>query len=404
MTTGIACSTNRRAIPVGEIPQARPVTATEEAYGHQVLAGLSREFDLDYADPRLDRVTKIIDRLTKAAKVDLSPWHVYLFRAPQVKNAGVTRGNHVFVWSGLLDFIENDEELAVILSHELAHVLSGHTDPDPDQELKKMLINLGAMAAGLAVSVAATPHIGIDLGGIASGATEQLGAGVLTNPYSKELEREADQVGLFLLAEAGYNPEAAISFWKRVQNHPDFSGGSQFFSTHPAATDRLATLEKLLPLAQERLKGMPTGANAGSSSSQLGDYYQQKYGAGAGDGAGQQPSDNPAPGGDSFDWTPYQGSSSSRTAPAPAPAPAITTSPSPQIGQPARRSSWRVQSWKALLHEQPAESSKALGEFRQGASLSGVVVDYKWLLIDTPDRGYLPLRDLESLEGKRRGR
>jgi hypothetical protein len=65
---------------------------------------------------------------------------------------------------------------------------------------------------------------------------------------------------------------------------------------------------------------------------------------------------------------------------------------------------FRVRSWKAILFEKPSMGSKQIGEFRQGAPVRGVVVDYQWLLIESPDRGYLQIKDLESLTGKRRGR
>jgi len=148
-----ACSTRKAPVQVGHIPKSKPITIAEEQYGHTVLQKMSEKWPLDYNDPRLDKVTEIVDRLTVAANADKEPWHVYLFKAPKVKNAAATRGNHVFIWSGMLDWIQSDDELATILGHELAHVLARHTDPDPNEAAKKMLIRVGAIAASIAVAL-----------------------------------------------------------------------------------------------------------------------------------------------------------------------------------------------------------------------------------------------------------
>ncbi|MCB0360485.1 MAG: M48 family metallopeptidase, partial [Bdellovibrionales bacterium] len=225
---------------------------TEEQYGHQVLQELSQQWPLDYNDPRLDTVVRIVDRLTAAANANADPWHVYLFRAPDIKNAAATRGNHVFVWSGMLDYVQSDEELATVLAHEIAHVLAGHTDPDPNEAIRKMLIGLGAAAAGIAVSQSA----GSQWGQITSSLTQEVGSGFLVNPYSREREAEADHIGLFLMADAHYDPRAAVEFWKRAQNDPAFSSSLEFFSTHPLAEDRAAQLQSFLPAALDRYNGV----------------------------------------------------------------------------------------------------------------------------------------------------
>ena len=166
------CSSAHIPVPPGEIPQGRPVTAEEEAYGHEVLTELQQQYELDYNDPRLDQIQKIVDRLTHAAGVDKDPWHVFLFKSPETKNAAATRGNHVFVWSGLLNSVSSDDELSVIIAHELSHVLAGHTDPDPNEEVKKILISVGAIAAGVAVSAATNnPYFSADLVNLTSAAT-----------------------------------------------------------------------------------------------------------------------------------------------------------------------------------------------------------------------------------------
>jgi len=249
------CATSRKPVPIGEVPPPRAVTIEEEQYGHEVLSALTEEFELDYNDPRFNKIQDIVDKLTTTVGANKDPWHVYLFRAPEVKNAAATRGNHVFIWSGLLDSAQNDNELATVIAHEIAHVLSGHTEPDPNEQIRQIIVQIGAIAAGIAVAqVTRDPNLGQNLGNMTSSITEQLGSGILVNPYARDVEREADHVGLFLMADSGYNPQGAIDFWNRAQSDPSFSSSLEFFSTHPLAEDRLAELQKILPLAMERYK------------------------------------------------------------------------------------------------------------------------------------------------------
>lgn len=250
------CAPLRPPVPAGVIPNPHPVTAEEEEYGHTVLSELSQQYQLDFNDTRLDMVNRVVDRLTKAAGVDKSPWHVYLFRDATVKNAAATRGNHVFIWSGMLDFAASEDELATVLAHELSHVLAGHTDPDPNEEVKNILIQVGAAAVGIAISATTRdPYLGQNLGDLGSALTEQLGNGIFVNPYSQQMELEADEIGLMIMAKAHYDPQKALGFWSRMEQDPSAAADLQFFSTHPPAQARLEKLKAALPLAEAYYRG-----------------------------------------------------------------------------------------------------------------------------------------------------
>ncbi len=252
----IGCAPTRPPVPAGVIPTPHPVTAEEEQYGHTILSQLSEQYQLDFNDPRMDMVNRVVDKLTKAAGVDKSPWHVYLFKDSSVKNAAATRGNHVFIWSGMLDFAPTEQELSTVLAHELAHVLAGHTDPDPNEEFKNIMIQVGAAAVGIALSATTRdPYLGQNIGNLGAAITEQVGSGVLVNPYSQMMELEADQIGLMIMAKARYNPQAAIDFWTKMERDPSASTDLQFFSTHPPAEERLSKLKQALPLAQAYFRG-----------------------------------------------------------------------------------------------------------------------------------------------------
>ena len=247
-----ACAPARSPVPPGIIPEAHTPSIEDEKYGHQVVQQLQERYKLDYNNPRMDKLQEVVDRLTKAAGADKDPWHVFLFKDDSLKNAAATRGNHVFVWTGLLNDVQSDDEMALILSHEIAHVLARHTAADPNDELKKILIQIGAAAAGIAVgAVTRNPYTSDIMNNATSSLTQSVGEAVFMHPYSKEMELEADRIGLLLLAKARYNPESAVAFWERAQRDPAYSSSLPFFSDHPDPEARLQTVRQTLPLAMQ---------------------------------------------------------------------------------------------------------------------------------------------------------
>jgi predicted Zn-dependent protease len=365
VTFACSCAASRPAVPVGTIPAARETSTTDEQYGHTVLNELSERFKLDFSDPRYNDVVAIVDRLAAAVNANNSPWHVYLFAEPEIKNAAATRGNHVFVWSGLLDYTNSDDEVATVIAHEIAHVLAGHTDPDPNEEIRKMLLSVGAMAVGIAVTTATRdPTLAQNLGNISASLTQEVGSGFLVNPYSRELEYEADHIGLMIMSAAGYDPNKAIEFWTRAGKDPDFSASIEFFSTHPPAADRLNKLKSALPLAEQYRSGksLPSMLTSSSNSSL------------------QQNSTILTP-------TPNNSSALSGTSNF-SKEPGKTTGGSDQ---------WRVTSPRAVLYSDRSIQSKPLGELKKGAIIRPITTQRGWLEVQYPDSGFLQGSDLEPL-------
>jgi len=399
-----ACSSARSPVPPGTIPEARNPTISDEQYGHDVLQALSERYKIDYNNPQLDRIQEIVDRLTKAARADQQPWHVYLFKEDAMKNAAATRGNHIFVWTGMLNEAKSDGELATILAHEIGHVLAGHTAEDPNEEIKRIMIQVAGIAAGVAVGV--TTRYGGQLGDVASSLTRGVGEGLFMNPYARGDEYEADQIGIELMAEAKYDPKEALSFWERVSHNPDFSSSFSFLSTHPAAPDRLERLRKLLPYAEARFRGEAIPAPPP-------EYAQYANPSGPRDttpgtppraslpgnepitnrvgdrgGAGQRPEGDrdrmplPPPtggGGDSFDLR--------------------DKIPDARGGEQNWADSWKVIADRAVLYREASAASKKIGEFRQGAVVQSAGRKAGWLRVRHPDHGFLREADLMPVYG-----
>jgi predicted Zn-dependent protease len=206
------------------------------------------------------RVTKILQKLLDATPTT-GHWSATLVDSP-VFNAMTTPGNFIYVYRGLLQSLP-DDEVAAVLAHEIGHRLAQHELKTSGEVLGRTLSVLATIAAGAAVASqqGSTQRDVEDV----MNATHKIGSGFTTLRYSKDKEREADQIAIFLLADAGINPAAAPSLWAK-QAGISGSGGSDFFSTHPLDSDRYAMAIQLLPLAQERylraLKGKKSGKKA----------------------------------------------------------------------------------------------------------------------------------------------
>jgi len=135
-------------------------------------------------------------------------------------NAGATFGQ-VAVTSGMLDFIQSDDEMAVILGHELAHITEGH-------------VMKGAVS-GLALNVLAIVlESQVPGAGQAAGGVGQL----FLNHYTQTQEREADDVGLRYAYQAGYDPRAAVDVQERLAERVPQSMSAGYFDTHPSSVER----------------------------------------------------------------------------------------------------------------------------------------------------------------------
>lgn len=246
-----SCAPTRSAIQPGTIPEPSRVSAKDEEYGHQVAYELSRQFPLDNNRHTNERVRRVVSRLGSAARGRQEAWKVFVYESNSFKNAAATKGNFVFVWTGLLDFVRNDAELATVLSHEMSHVLAGHTLSNPVEESRMILSNMAGQVGRQAVL---TQGAGMGVAaGIAGTVIEESFKALLVNPELQRKEFEADQIGLFLMADAGYNPEEALNFWRRASRDPDLSGSRiDILSSHPSSDARERHLNEILPLAMER--------------------------------------------------------------------------------------------------------------------------------------------------------
>ena len=245
-----ACATGRVPIRAGEVPTQAELSPTEIKYGAAAYNELARQYQLDTDLANGRRIRGIVSKLSNAVggATGGNPWHIYIFKDDSLKNAAATRGNYIFVWTGMLNAVSSDDELATILAHEVSHVLADHTTPTSGESINQAL-------TGTTAEVARAAAIQSGYGAVANLAgqlTGMLFKAMVTNPGSQRVETEADTIGVYLMAKAGYNPAAALDFWNKVKNDPSFRGlDIAFLSSHPSSEERITNIKKHLPAAME---------------------------------------------------------------------------------------------------------------------------------------------------------
>ena len=171
-------------------------------------------------------------------------WEFNLVKDNQV-NAFCMPGGKIVVYEGLLNLVSSDDELAVVIGHEVAHAVAKHSNERISQQL---VTQYGAQILTKALSnkSASIQQIGNTVYGLGA----QYG---VTLPFSRKHESEADYMGLIFMTMAGYNPEVAITFWQKMSAN----GGAsvpEFMSTHPSDATRISDIKKYLPKLEKYKK------------------------------------------------------------------------------------------------------------------------------------------------------
>ena len=194
-----------------------------------------------------ERVQRIGERLAKVAFWDVpnADWEFVVFEEPNQINAFAMAGGKVGVFTGLFQIVHNDDQLASVLAHEIAHVAAKHVNERLSQG---MAIQGGGLIVGGIMSTTGA-------GSLTSNAVLEaygLTTGITATGFDRKKEKEADHIGVIYMARAGYNPEESI---KVIENLEQASAGKPtppaMLSTHPSYPERILQLLDLMPKALE---------------------------------------------------------------------------------------------------------------------------------------------------------
>ncbi|KAI8606657.1 peptidase family M48-domain-containing protein [Dissophora ornata] len=211
-------------------PQQEEMMA-KEAY-KQVMSEFGHKM-LPSNHPYTKYVERIAWRIIKAAGMENLDWEFHVIQSDE-KNAFVLPGGKVFVFTGILPIAGNEDGLATVLGHEIAHQLARHS-------AEKLSFAKIAMFIGVIVAVVFDPswsmqRIMMELG--------------MMLPFSRKCETEADQIGLLLVAQACFDPRESIQMWARMASQ-EKGLSLAFLNTHPASKDRIHKLEQWMPEAMD---------------------------------------------------------------------------------------------------------------------------------------------------------
>lgn len=207
------------------------------------------------------RISKAVDTYFAQQKSNATQgfkWEFNLIDSKDV-NAWCMPGGKVAVYTGILPITQDENGLAVVMGHEIAHAVAQHGSERLTQGLLQQVGAVG-LAIALQNRPAETRNLFMQAYGIGSTVGVML-------PFSRKHETEADKLGLVFAAMAGYSPEAAVPFWQRMSK----VGGAkppEFLSTHPSDETRIRELQKYMPTAKKYYKPAPATTTNNNTTNQ----------------------------------------------------------------------------------------------------------------------------------------
>jgi Zn-dependent protease with chaperone function len=226
----------RTLVPAGELE-----LAAAQQYGELLQEARAKRALAPESHPQLQRLRSISSRLIADAprwneRARQWKWEVNLIGSDSI-NAFCMPGGKIALFTGLLDKLRlSDDEVAMVVGHEMAHALREHArERIAKSQGTGALLSLGAALFGLG-----------QLGDVAANVGTQL----LTLKFSRDDEVEADLVGLEMGARSGFLPQASVSLWEKMGQASGRGGAPGFLSTHPTGPDRMRRLQENIPRVQ----------------------------------------------------------------------------------------------------------------------------------------------------------
>ncbi|KAL6150502.1 metalloendopeptidase [Exserohilum turcicum] len=211
----------------------------EEALGQSSVEQVRQQYRgriLPESDGRVQLVKRVLERLLPYAEgegLQGLDWEVAVIESPE-QNAFVAPGGKVFVFTGMLPLCRDEDGVAAVLGHEIAHVVAHHT---AERMSQAPLVLLGVVLLSLFDMSLYSGKLLIDV--------------FLSMPASRKHEAEADYIGLMMMAQGCYKPEAAMQLWARMERAGG-AGPPQLLSTHPSHHNREEKIREWLPQAMRK--------------------------------------------------------------------------------------------------------------------------------------------------------
>ncbi|MFQ5737002.1 MAG: M48 family metallopeptidase [Thermodesulfobacteriota bacterium] len=229
--------------------------AEEMRIGAAVFEQVKKDETLSTDARKNALVERVGRRIAAAAEKPGYAWEFVVLKSEQV-NAFALPGGKVAVYTGILPLTGDETGLAVVMGHEVAHVLARH---GAERISQQEALSVGEAALSIAL-LGRSPAAG-------RAVLEAYGLGARVGvllPYSRTHEAEADKIGLILMARAGYDPRAAAGFWRRMSAKHKGPSPPEILSTHPSDRRRIEEIEKFMPIAMQYYEEATRQAGAGT--------------------------------------------------------------------------------------------------------------------------------------------
>jgi predicted Zn-dependent protease len=244
LCTMIGCT---RAPETGRLQFIAVDDQTMDKLGAEAFQEVKTEEKI-YRGPEINGIVRRVGtRIAEASDRTDYDWEFVVIDDPDVVNAFALPGGKVAVYTGILPVAGTEGGLAVVLGHEIAHVVARHGAEQLTQQMGTAMI-LEAASVGLS----GNENHDLIMAGLGVGTT----VGVLL-PYSRTQESEADEIGIMYMARAGYDPREAPRFWERMSELGDGGRPPEFLSTHPDPEKREEELQKWAGRAMSEYENSP---------------------------------------------------------------------------------------------------------------------------------------------------
>ncbi len=246
----VACTTNpmtgRQSFQIGSL-NSQIQTSSLQQYQQtlkesKVVTGSQAQMVKSVGQKIKTAAEKYYISIGRGADLANYQWEFNLLQDDQI-NAWCMPGGKVAVYTGILPISKDQTGLAVVMGHEVSHALAGHGNERISQS---MVAQYGGAILGGTISNAQWASV--------FEKVYPIGSQVALLKYGRTQESEADEMGLNLMAMAGYDPRQAIPFWNRMEASSSGAKQPEFLSTHPSPGTRIADIQKDLPKALEYYK------------------------------------------------------------------------------------------------------------------------------------------------------
>lgn len=235
IVTLFACSTT----PTGQKAFLLTSLSEENQQGQEAYAEILKTSKVIKNTRQSRLVEKIGKEIAAVANQPDFQWEFTTIESDE-PNAFCLPGGKVAVYTGIFKYAENEAGLATIMGHEIGHALARHGGQRVSQQMATNVALAGLAAVGLS-NMDSTKKTLI-MAALGAGATYGI-----TLPFSRKHETEADEIGLKLMAKAGYDPNESVNFWDRFSQLSSGKSTPEFLSTHPNSDTRRDHLRKLIP-------------------------------------------------------------------------------------------------------------------------------------------------------------